>query len=195
MKLSDCFQIGIINKLHGFKGELLMKFTFSDFMALPKLKAILIEKNHHLIPFFIRTVSIRSDGKAVIGIDGIENEKQASELLNGAVYLQNKFLPVKKLSEPDLKSFIGITVKDVEKGEIGIVEDILEYPGNRVLQIRHQEGKEILIPAIQKLIIKKIDQIAGFIQIDAPEGLIDLYLSDTQNEEKSDEENPDFEFE
>ena len=186
MKNSDCFRIGIINKLHGFKGELLMKFTFSDFKALPQLQTLLIEKNQKLIPFFIRAISIRTDGKAVIGLDGVENEKQAIELLNAAVFLQNKYLPAKKTSETDIISLIGYTVNDAVAGNIGVLDCVLEYPGNRVLQIENESGKEILVPAIDNKIIKKTDHDQRIIFIDAPNGLIDLYLSDTQTSEEDD---------
>ena len=186
MKNSDCFRIGIINKLHGFKGELLMKFTFSDFMALPQLRTLLIEKNQKLIPFFVHSTSIRTDGKAVVGLDGVNNEKQAMELLNCPVFLQNKHLPLKTISETNLTSLIGYTVNDTKAGNIGVLENILEYPGNRILQIKNASGKEVLIPAIDQKIIKKTDHDKRIIFIDAPNGLIDLYLSDTQVSEADD---------
>lgn len=163
-----------------------MKFTFSDFMALPKLQTLLIEKNQKVIPFFIRNISIRTDGKAVLNLDGIDNEKQASELLNCRVFLQNKYLPAKKTTETDLISMVGFIVHDAKMGKIGQLEDVLEYPGNRVLQIKNESGKEVLIPAINQKIIIKTDYDKRIIFIDAPDGLIDLYLSDKQASEEDD---------
>lgn len=160
-----------------------MKFTFSDFKSLAPLKALLIEKNDNLVPFFIISISVRSDGKAIVALDGVNTENQAAGLNNCRVYLQNKFLPKPKVDKLDLVSIKGYRVTDTQYGEIGILEDIIENPGNRLLLIKHPEGKEILIPAIPKIIVKKIDNDSLIIQIDAPNGLIDLYISDNQNED------------
>ena len=66
-------------------------------------------------------------------------------------------------------------MKDKHYGNIGIVETILEYPQQAILQIK-QGTIEILIPAKEEFIIK-IDRPKKLFEVEAPEGLIDLYTA------------------
>jgi len=52
---------------------------------------------------------------------------------------------------------------------------VLEYPNQALFQV-FRDGKEILIP-IQDEIITAVNREKKQILIDAPEGLIDLYLN------------------
>ena len=51
----------------------------------------------------------------------------------------------------------------------------MELPQQSVLEIKHSSGKEILIPITDE-VVKKVDRTAKTIEINAPEGLIDIYL-------------------
>ena len=65
-------------------------------------------------------------------------------------------------------------VVDEEKGDVGKINDILEYPTQSIMQIIVGE-KEVLVP-IHDDIIKNIDRENKKINIKAPSGLIDMYL-------------------
>ena len=65
-------------------------------------------------------------------------------------------------------------VVDEEKGELGKVNEIIEYPTQSIIQII-RDGKEILIP-IHDDIIKDVNRDEKKIYISAPSGLIDMYL-------------------
>ena len=77
-------------------------------------------------------------------------------------------------SEAD-DSLIGFTVTDHEKGAIGSVSGIMETAQHPILEVEF-EGKTILIPWVKE-IVKKIDVGARSIEVEAPDGLIDLYLN------------------
>jgi 16S rRNA processing protein RimM len=89
------------------------------------------------------------------------------------------YLPITEL--PSLKGnrfyyheIIGFQVSDQQHGDIGVVEDILELPHQALFQIRFGE-KEILIPIVDE-IIKKVDRRKKVLLIEAPPGLIEIYL-------------------
>ena len=67
----------------------------------------------------------------------------------------------------------GLTVKDRTRGEIGIVEDVLQTGGTDVLVVRGRRGEETLVPLCSE-IVKNIDPLEGSVEIDAPEGLVSL---------------------
>ena len=63
---------------------------------------------------------------------------------------------------------------DEEKGELGKVQEIIEYPTQSLIQILIN-GKEVLIP-IHDDIIQDVNREEKKIYIKAPNGLIDMYL-------------------
>ena len=70
---------------------------------------------------------------------------------------------------------VGFQVEDFEKGDIGMVSGILETAQHPVLEIDF-EDKLILVPWVDA-IVKEIDVDARTIKIEAPDGLIDLYVN------------------
>ena len=67
----------------------------------------------------------------------------------------------------------GLTVKDRVRGEIGVVESVLETGGTDLLVVRGKDGEETLVPLCVE-IVKNIDPAGGSVEIDAPEGLVSL---------------------
>jgi 16S rRNA processing protein RimM len=69
---------------------------------------------------------------------------------------------------------VGFTVVDTEKGELGPVTEVLEYPTQAILQVM-KDKKEVLIPILEQ-VIQNVDRDTKVLTITAPEGLIDMYL-------------------
>ena len=69
---------------------------------------------------------------------------------------------------------VGFTVVDTEKGELGPVSQVLEYPTQAILQVM-KDKKEILVPILDQ-VIQSVDRNKKILTITAPEGLIDMYL-------------------
>ena len=69
---------------------------------------------------------------------------------------------------------IGYEVEDVVKGTIGKVTAIADFKLNPLLIIDFNE-KEILLPLFDGLIVN-VDRKSKKLKVNAPEGLIDLYL-------------------
>jgi 16S rRNA processing protein RimM len=67
----------------------------------------------------------------------------------------------------------GLAVKDRVRGEIGIVENVMETGGTDLLVVRGKDGEETLVPLCVE-IVKNIDPVGGSVDIDAPEGLVSL---------------------
>ena len=90
------------------------------------------------------------------------------------------YLPLSELPELSGTEFYfhevpGFSVVDKTRGEIGDIRQILDFPSQAVMQVFFKE-KEILIP-INPQVILEVNRKKKEIQIDAPEGLIDLYLN------------------
>lgn len=174
MTKNDCFFFGKITKTHGLKGELTIKLDVANTEDFTDLRYLLIEDKGNLIPYFIDYLKINGD-KMFVQLQDVIKLEQALFFIGKAVFLPNELLPQLADDEFYYKEIIGFKLIDAEKGEIGAISDVLEYPTQAVIQVI-QDGKEILIP-IHDDIIQKVNKKAKTLNIKAPEGLIDMYLN------------------
>ena len=175
MQKKDCFYLGIIAKLHGFKGEVSLFLDVSNPSDYTTLDAVFIEIDGGLIPFFVQHIKIKTKGFVAVKFQGIETEKDAQRILKKPVYLPETFL-----QELDQTSFydheiIGYTVIDEVHGNVGIVENVIDMAANPLLQL-NKDGIEVLIPIFEGL-VQKVQRKKKELYVKAPEGLIDLYLN------------------
>ena len=174
MNINDCFFFGKITKTHGLKGELTIKLDVANPADFADLRYLLIEDRGNLIPYFVEYQKINGD-KMFVQLQDVIKMEQALTFIGKAVFLPNELLPQLDDDEFYYKEIIGFKLIDAEKGEIGAISDVLEYPTQAVIQVM-KDKKEILIP-IHDDIIQKVDKKAKTLNIKAPEGLIDMYLN------------------
>jgi len=180
MDKANCFLVGYITKLHGFKGEVSLFLDVTNPENYYKIDQLFIELNGLLTPFFVESIKVKNNGFIALKISGINNEQEARKLVKKAVYLPDTMLP--KLSEKNFydHEIIGFSVYDKQYGYIGKVSEVIDLPSNPLLQIQKDE-MEILLP-IQPTIIERVDREQNHLHVNAPLGLIDLYLSKTTND-------------
>lgn len=173
MTKDKCFYVGRIVKTHGIKGEVTLRIDNDDFDDIEELNYFLLDLNDKLIPFFIENIGYHSN-KSFILFQDINTLEAASQLVGKAAYLPLDLLPEREGSDFYSHEVIDFVVIDDEKGELGKVKDIIEYPTQSLIQII-KDDKEILIP-IHEDIVKNVDREGKKIYIKAPSGLIDMYL-------------------
>lgn len=173
MTKEDCFYLGRVAKTHGIKGEVTLRLDVDDPSAYLDMKCFLLEINKVLTPFFVEKI-VSSGDKFYVTIQDIKTVEAASALTGKEVYLPLEMLPKlsgKQFYYHEVKGFLLI---DEEKGEIGPIADVLEYPTQAILQA-FKGQKEVLIPILDH-VIQKVDRKAKKLYVKAPEGLIDMYL-------------------
>jgi 16S rRNA processing protein RimM len=173
MKKEECYHLGYVSKIHGFKGEVIIISEEEITLQLSETESVFIEINGQLIPFFFESIQ-QSSSSAIVKFIDISNEVQARTLLKTNVFFPLSILPEKRPDNLSPASLKGFTVIDDVHGNIGVVKNILEMPQQLILEISNG-SKNILVPANEE-IIHKIDKKNRTIFIDAPGGLIDLYL-------------------
>lgn len=174
MTKDDCFFFGKITKTHGLKGEITIKLDVANPDDFAELRYLLVEEKGNLIPYFIENQKINGD-KMFVQLQDVKKVEQAITFIGKPVFLPNELMPELAEDEFYYKEIVGFKLIDAEKGEIGAISDVLEYPTQAVIQVM-KEGKEVLIP-IHDDIIEKVDKKAKTLNIKAPEGLIDIYLN------------------
>ena len=173
MKKEDCFYLGRIAKTHGLKGEVTIKLEADDPSAYLEMKHFFLEINKVLTPFFVEKITMSGD-KFFIAIQDVKTIEQAQNLVGKSVYLPLEMLPKLSGKQFYFHEIVGFTVIDMEKGELGPISQVLEYPTQAILQVMKGK-KEILIPILDQ-VIQKVDRDKKILNISAPEGLIDMYL-------------------
>ena len=173
MKKEDCFYLGKIVKTHGLKGEVTMKIEADDPSAYLEMKHFFLEINKVLTPFFVEKITPNGD-KFFVQVQDIKTVEQAQNLVGKSVYLPLEMLPKLSGKQFYYHEIVGFTVVDTEKGELGPITEVLEYPTQAILQVM-KDKKEVLIPILEQ-VIQNVDRDKKVLTITAPEGLIDMYL-------------------
>lgn len=180
MLKNDCFILGYVARRVGNHGELAFIFDVDDPSRYKKLESVFIEINNTLVPFFIKKNLLKGNISTVT-LDGIDTIDKAEKLVKSTLYLPLSFLPPLKGKKFYFHEMPGFTVVDKRHGEIGIVTEVLDFPQQAIFSVKHGKN-EILIPAKEEFIIS-INREKKLLEIDAPEGLIDIYISDKEADE------------
>lgn len=172
MTIEECYHLGKITKPFGIKGQVIMFLDVDCPEDYAELDSAFVEIKGNLVPYFFHLDSINGN-KAVASFEEISHE-EALSLIGHDLYLPLDLLPKLTGNQFYFHEVVGFKVIDEEHGDIGTIKSIIEYPAQPLFQIMKDET-EILIPVIDP-VIKKVDREEKCIYIDAPTGLIDLYL-------------------
>ena len=174
MTKDDCFYLGRVAKTHGIKGEITIKLDVDDPSAYLDLNYFFLEINKVLTPFFVEKL-IHSGDKFFVSIQDVKTVEAASALTGKEVYLPLEMLPKLSGKQFYYHEIKGFTLIDAEKGELGPISEVIEYPTQAIIQVL-KDKKEILIPILDQ-VIQKVDRKGKKLYVKAPEGLIEMYLS------------------
>ena len=174
MQKKDCFFVGKIVKKYSFKGELLVKLDTDDPEQFLKMESVFVEKHKNLIPFFIESVSLHKSTLLRIKFEEVSSEADAEAMLGSELYLPLDLLPKLSGNQFYYHEIVGFKIVDASFGEVGTITGVNDSTAQALFEI-DRDGNEILIPVSDE-IIEKVDRTNKIIHIEAPEGLIDIYL-------------------
>jgi 16S rRNA processing protein RimM len=174
MKQDELFRLGKIVRTFGSKGEVMFQVDTEILDRIKKLESVFIRINENLVPFFIEHLERRPKSQAQVKLMDVDSTEDAAILAGCDFFIPIGMMPKQKGTQLYSFEIEGYAVVDANHGETGTVRAVLEMPQQSLLSIDFN-GKEILIPIVDE-IVKKIDRRNKVIHIDAPEGLIDLYL-------------------
>lgn len=172
MTKEECYQLGKVTKPFGVKGQVVMFLDVDCPDDYAELDSAFVEVKGNLVPYFFHIDNINGN-KAVATFEEITSE-EALALVGHDLYLPLDLLPELTGNQFYFHEVVGFRIVDEEKGDIGILQTVIDYPAQPLFQIMKDET-EILIPVIDP-VIQKVDRENKIIFIKAPNGLIDLYL-------------------
>jgi 16S rRNA processing protein RimM len=166
----QCFSLGKITKLHGYKGAVVLHIDSSTPQYFKNLESVLLEINKELVPFFFEQRGKQNGKKMIVHFEDVDLEV-AQRIIGCSAYLPNEMLPEPPKGEFYDKAIIGF--KAITNAVvIGEVIDVIENGAQNLFVIEHKEG-EYLVPAVQAF-IQSFDEKKKEIYLELPDGLLDL---------------------
>ena len=116
MNKADCFHLGHIAKLHGYKGGVSLFLDVTNPSDYTNLDSLFIDIDNHLTPFFVESFRMSTKGFAVVTFEGVTDENYAKKLLRKAAYLPAEILPELKGTNFYDHEIVGYKVIDTVHG-------------------------------------------------------------------------------
>ena len=174
MHKEDCFYLGKIAKKFSYKGEVLAWLDTDDPGYFEDMESVFVEIDKHLVPFFIVSSRIHKNEFLRIQFEDMDSEEAADKIMGCGIYLPLTMLPKLEGDKFYFHEIIGFTAKDKRLGDIGTIVGINDTTAQALFEIKKGDI-EILVPMIDNFIVK-VDRENKTIELDTPEGLVDLYL-------------------
>ena len=170
MKKQDCFLLGTIFKLHGYKGDVNIYNDNDIPLILSEIEFFFIEENDELIPYFAENKRNKKKNVLLVKFEDIDSEEDALKILKKKVYLPKSILIEEDLDQN--KIIIGFDVIDKRLGKIGRVEFVNESTSQSLIIVKGEE-KEFFIPFHDQFVLNIILD-KKIIQVDIPKELINI---------------------
>lgn len=186
MNQESCFNLGYIARRVGNHGELLFVLDVDQPSRYAKLNSVFIEINRSLVPFFITRIQIKGNN-ATVSLEGINTIEKADDLVRSSLYLPLEMLPPLSGKRFYFHEVKGFRVIDLNAGPVGTIAEVLDFPQQAIFRILNEQNQEILIPAREEF-LKKIDREKKMIEVETPEGLLDVYTAGKEEDESEKED-------
>jgi len=142
--------VGKLRRAHGVGGEIPLELYTHMLELFTPEDEVYIGESH--VPYTIEKTRWKGD-LLLIKLKGISDRTNASQLTNQLVYVQKSQLPDLEEGEFYYHDIIGLRVYDRNENYMGILRQILTTRANDVYVIQNDVGDEVLIPAIEDMIL------------------------------------------
>jgi 16S rRNA processing protein RimM len=167
------FFLGKIIRTHGYKGGLKAVLDVDEPREYKELDVVFVDMKGQLVPWMVENIHLEQN-KANIKLKDLNTQEAAEKLVHHAMYLPVELLPKLRGNKFYYHEVIGFKVHDESRGDLGVVDRVIELTNNPLLAVLYKE-KEILLPINDDIIIK-VDRKKKLIEVNAPEGLVDIYM-------------------
>jgi 16S rRNA processing protein RimM len=183
MAASKYIIVGDVVRPHGIRGELVVDSHAESSAYFARGSTLRLSPPSD--PGRGRDYVVRAarphQGRILVTFENVPDRNMAETLRGLAVCVPSERLVPAGDDEVLLQDLFGLRVRLAGAGpndpDLGVIEDIRDFGGPEIWVIRDGKGREILFPATDDF-VPDIDLDAGFVVIDPPPGLLDLYLVD-----------------
>lgn len=167
----DYLEIGKIINTHGVRGNVKVIPLTDNPRRYEDLKWVYLDKKGVLEKYYIENVKYHKNF-VIVKLKGVDNMQEA-EGLKG-MYLKVDRENAVKLPEDSyfICDLVGCSVYEKNGNILGVLREVIKTGANDVFLVEGQDGKEILIPALKK-VVKNVLLEDRKIIVALPEGLME----------------------
>lgn len=180
MRKEDCYFLGKITRRHGLSGNVIMKMDTDQPEFYNKLESIFIEINGLLVPFFIEKRSWSKNDSLNLYFKNT-SEALVDQIIGKDVYLPMSTLPPLSGNKFYYHEVVGWEIKDTEGNSYGIIRSVNDQTAQHYF-IAVLNDREVVVPIIKDW-IKSVDRDTQIITMELPEGLLDVFITDSKKDE------------
>lgn len=163
--------LGKILKSHGFEGEVSVGLEKAFEGNVPDMESVFLEIEGKQVPFIISSCEIIDNTLIRLIFDGYNSFEKIKGFTGCSVFLTTSQEVVSP--DKDLHLIKGYKINTPGKRFVGTVLEVIENPGQLLLNIQDKRGREILIPFHDDL-ITGLDNKKKVITMELPEGLLEI---------------------
>lgn len=160
--------VGKLHRPHGINGEIIME-VLTDFPERLTTGMTLYAGKEHM-PVRLRSRRWHNQN-LLVSFEGYTNPEEVSGLVNQYVEVHASDRPPLPEGEYYHHQLLGLQVVDENGIQLGRLKQILETGANDVYIVQPEQGKEILLPAIDS-VLRSIDLAQGRIIVHLLPGLL-----------------------
>jgi 16S rRNA processing protein RimM len=163
--------LGIIKKIHGYKGAVTVKIAKIFSENIPGIESVFLEIDGKPVPFFIDFFEQIGPEKIRLRFEGYDTSAKIKEFVGCKIFFTKSSHD--EMESDDLQRLAGYKVVTMDNIPIGKIKEIIKNPGQLLLNISGKSGKIILIPLHEDL-VSEVMPDKKIIVMDIPEGITDL---------------------
>jgi 16S rRNA processing protein RimM len=163
--------LGHIKKIHGHNGAVIIKLKEKFTEEIPEMESVFLEIEGKPVPFFIAESEYASEGNLKIRFKGYNTYEKICEFTGCKVFLNTGGEECGEKNS--YTNLTGFRVELDDNSLAGTITEIIKNPGQWLICLSTENGRELLIPFHEDLIIK-IDEKMKIIKMDLPEGLTEI---------------------
>ena len=169
--MEDLLRVGVIANTHGIRGEVKVFTTTDEKERFKDLKKVILDMGKEQRVLEIQSVRFFKN-LVILKFKGIDNINDI-EMYKGKDLLVTRedAVPLEE-GEYFIADLLDLDVYSDEDEKIGVLYDVMQTGANDVYVVKTEEGKEILLPAIDECILD-INLEESRMTVHIMEGLLD----------------------
>lgn len=169
--MEDLLQVGAITQTHGVRGEVKVFPTTDDVKRFKKLKEVILDTGKEKVTLEIEGVKFFKQF-VILKFKGFDNINDIERYKGKNLYVTRENAVKLKRDEYFIADLIGLEVYDEDDQHLGMLTNVIETGANDVYEVKFEDGREVLFPAIKQCILD-VDMENRKMKVHIMEGLLD----------------------
>jgi len=164
------FHLGVVVGTHGLRGDLKVRPLTPDSDSLRVASQVSFRDRGGRLQSYEPVRAVPQKGNVLLRLRGLTSIEAVQHLVGSDVLIPYADLPELAEDEFYWYQLQGVQVTDRTRGELGVLEELLETGAHDIYVVKGRFG-EVMIPAVSQFIVE-VDPESGRMTVDLPEGLV-----------------------